>query len=542
MKLVHKLFGLLLLSSFLFSGCDDLSEINENPNGVEPLNAHPNLLMATVISESAKQVVSLGFGNVAGVMQHTQKDAWFSSHNDYDWGDQSWGGQYSILRNADLMQERAIDLELDFHEGVSMAMKAYMFALITDLWGPAPYLDAVAADEGALDQLLPAFDEQSVIYNGVLNDLEQASALFSAPQQSYDAIVGDADLFYGGDVASWQKFTNSLRLRYLMRISDKDPSKAKAGFESVAALPLILDPADDATMPYVGTTSDDSWPSNVLTDASGSSYRRIKMCATLVDKLQTLNDPRLAVWAQPIDVPLVVDPNAAPGTDEVVDGQRRLAPDVVEGQLVDTDPVYVGIPPSVSAIPSGYNLNPTPGQTSFNPHVSYLNELYTKAADPLLVARVASAAEVRFLLAEAAAKGWSVPGSAEEHYQEGIRASFTSWGLEESVEDYLSQPGVAFDGTVRQIIEQKWIASWTAAAEAWFDYRRTGFPQLEAGPIAKRDVLPVRFYYMQSELNINTSNAQAALDLLEETNFSQADGTNSAWSKPWLLQGTGKPW
>jgi len=542
MKLVHKLFGLLLLSSVLFSGCDDLSEINENPNGVEPLNAHPNLLMATVISESAKQVVSLGFGNVAGVMQHTQKDAWFSSHNDYDWGDQSWGGQYSILRNADLMQERAIDLELDFHEGVSMAMKAYMFALITDLWGPAPYLDAVAADEGALDQLLPAFDEQSVIYNGVLNDLEQASALFSAPQQSYDAIVGDADLFYGGDVASWQKFTNSLRLRYLMRISDKDPSKAKAGFESVAALPLILDPADDATMPYVGTTSDDSWPSNVLTDASGSSYRRIKMCATLVDKLQTLNDPRLAVWAQPIDVPLVVDPNAAPGTDEVVDGQRRLAPDVVEGQLVDTDPVYVGIPPSVSAIPSGYNLNPTPGQTSFNPHVSYLNELYTKAADPLLVARVASAAEVRFLLAEAAAKGWSVPGSAEEHYQEGIRASFTSWGLEESVEDYLSQPGVAFDGTVRQIIEQKWIASWTAAAEAWFDYRRTGFPQLEAGPIAKRDVLPVRFYYMQSELNINTSNAQAALDLLEETNFSQADGTNSAWSKPWLLQGTGKPW
>jgi len=101
---------------------------------------------------------------------------------------------------------------------------------------------------------------------------------------------------------------------------------------------------------------------------------------------------------------------------------------------------------------------------------------------------------------------------------------------------------VAYNGTQEQIIEQKWVASWTAAVEAWFDYRRTGYPEFQAGPAALRSVLPVRFYYMQDELNINRANAEQALQRLERTGYSQADGQNSAWSKPWVLQGTGKPW
>ncbi len=51
----------------------------------------------------------------------------------------------------------------------------------------------------------------------------------------------------------------------------------------------------------------------------------------------------------------------------------------VGAALIDTDPEYVGLPPSFSALPSAYNLNPTPGQTSFNPHVSFLNDIYKAA-------------------------------------------------------------------------------------------------------------------------------------------------------------------
>jgi hypothetical protein len=84
--------------------------------------------------------------------------------------------------------------------------------------------------------------------------------------------------------------------------------------------------------------------------------------------------------------------------------------------------------------------------------------------------------------------------------------------------------------------------SWTSASEAWFDFRRTGLPALQAGPAAKRGVLPVRFYYGQNELMLNATNANAAVAGLEITGYSQADGNNSAWSKPWLIQGTAKPW
>ena len=102
-----------------------------------------------------------------------------------------------------------------------------------------------------------------------------------------------------------------------------------------------------------------------------------------------------------------------------------------------------------------------------------------------------------------------------------------------------------FNNTQQQIILQKWIASWTAAAEAWFDYKRTGYPVLRGGPNAKAPVVPVRLYYMLDERNLNKASATQAMEKLEVTSYSAygANGIrNSPWSKPWVLQGTGKPW
>ena len=152
-----------------------------------------------------------------------------------------------------------------------------------------------------------------------------------------------------------------------------------------------------------------------------------------------------------------------------------------------------------------------------------------------------SAAEVRFILAEAALKGWAV-GDTKTHYEAAVKASLDTWGVGSSYATYIAGDGVKYDGTLKQIIEQKWISSWTAAQEAWFDYRRTGFPELVAGPQAKRKVLPVRFYYMLDERNLNKTNAESAMSKLEQTNYSEADGKNSPWSKPWVAQGTSKPW
>lgn len=546
MKIINKKFlTFSVLFCSLFISCEDLTEVNENPNGIQPELVNPNLVLPTVLTEAAKAFVNLGYQDIAGVVQHTQKDAWSSGHNDYDWGgSQDWSGYYGILRNNALVYDRAVELDFEFHQGVSLVMKSLMFGLITDLWGDAPYTNALKGELGGGENIKPSFDSQETIYAGIIADLETANTLLSKDASEY-SIIESVDVYYKGDPAKWRKFANSLMLRYYMRISEKKPEVAKAGIEKIVGnpsqYPIITSNSDDAVMSFPGNSADTSWPANTVQDASGSNYRRIKMAATLVESLQAKDDPRIAVWANKVQVPLVVDEDLPAGTDEIIDGVRYLSPDKVGDTQVDTDPEYVGIPTSFSALPSAYNLNPTPGQTSNNPHVSFLNDIYKAATGPLLKARLVSSAEVHFILAEASIKGWAA-GGAKLHYQEGVKASLSTWGVGSFYDTYIAGPDVAFNNTIEQVIEQKWIASWTAATEAWFDYRRTGLPDLQAGPAAKRSALPVRFYYMQDELMLNATNAEAALKNLQVTGYTQADGNNSAWSKPWVIQGTGKPW
>jgi len=538
----------ITIATLVLGACKDLGELNINPNGASEEEANPNLIMPTVLTEGAKLYLNLGYQDIAGVVQHTQKDAWAEGHNDYDWGgDQSWNAYYDVLRNNALLYKRASEENMEFHQGVSLVMRAFMFGLITDLWGDAPYTDALRGDEDDLTYIFPKFDAQETIYTGIIGELEQANGLLSKSSSEYIGIIGNADVYFGGEPAKWRKFANSLLLRYYMRISEKMPEVAKAGVEKIAGnpsqYPIITEAADDATMAFVGNSASDSWPHNLEFDTeAGSNYRRLKMCATLVNQMQALNDPRLAIWANRVQISLKVDPSLPAGTDKIEGNVRYLSPDKVAGISIDQDPEYVGMPPSwSSSVPSSYNLNPTPGQLSNNPHVSFLNDIYKEASGPLLKARLLSAAEVHFILAEAALKGWSV-GNGQEHYNQGVEQSLRAWTVGNAYADYIDNAGVVYEGTIEQVMEQKWIASWTAATEAWFDYRRTGYPDLKAGPAALRRVLPVRFYYMQDELNINRQNAEQALERLEVTPYSQADNKNSAWSKPWLLQGTGQPW
>jgi len=541
-----KIFALgILLASALFS-CKDLTVLNQNPNGINPLTANPNLVMSTVLTETGKSFVNLGYQDMAGVMQHTQKDGWSGSHNSYEWGgSQSWASYYDILRNNQYVYDRSVSLNWEMHQGISLVVKSMMFGLIADLWGDAPYSAALKGADGGTANTFPVYDSQEAIYTGILADLEKANTLLSKNAVEYTSTPGTADVYYQGNPTKWRKLANSLMLRFYMRISSKKPDVAKAGIEKIMTnavqYPIITAIVDDAAMPFAGNSNDDSWPANAVYDASASNYRRLKMAATFVNKLLDLKDPRIAVWANKVQIPLIVDANLPKGTDKIENGKRYLSPDKVAGKDVNTNPDYVGLPTGLIGGAS-YNLSPTAEQAANNPHVSWLNDIYKQAKGPLLKSRMMSAAEVRFILAEASLKGWSVTGDAKTHYEAGIKASMDTWGTTAAYASYMTQKSVAYDGTLKQIIEQKWISSWTAAQEAWFDYRRTGFPELTVGPSAIRKVLPVRFYYMLDERNLNKTNTEAAIFKLESTIHTEADGKNSAWSKPWVLQGGSKPW
>lgn len=546
-KHIRNIGASALFVTMLFS-CEDLTTLNENPNGSYPQNVNPNLLMSTILTESSKTYVNYGYGIIGGVMQHTQKDGWFSDHNNYDWANQDWSGPYAILEDNMLMHDRAVDLGYEFHQGVSLVVRGFMFGLITDLWGDAPYTNALQGEKLG-EYLRPTFDSQEAIYTGILADLEAANSMLSKPSGDYQGISPDADVIFGGDAAAWRRVANSLALRYYMRISGKKPDVAKAGIEKIAGnpsqYPIIESSDEDATMHYPGASNDTSWPNNTKFDASESNFSRTKMCATLLEKLQDLEDPRIEVWAAKVKIPLMVDAGQPAGTNKIVEigGKqfRVLSPDVVGSTPVNTDPEYVGLPAGMSGLPFTYNFNPSNNQGAYNPHVSQLSDMYKAASGDMLLSRWISAAEVQFILAEAALKTWNV-GDAKTHYDAGVKASLETWGVDDAYDDYIAGADVAYNGTLEQIMEQKWIASWTAATESWFDYRRTGLPNLKAGPAGKRTQLPVRFYYMTNELLLNQASATGALEALEVTNYSQADGQNSAWSKPWVVQGTGKPW
>jgi hypothetical protein len=553
--------GLVLVLA-CFSACEKhLDRLNQNPNGVDPAGANPNLMLPTVLTGTALSYLNLGYGDIGGVVQHTQKDGWYGGHNHYDWGPQDWSGWYNLLRNNEFLYRRSVEQGFKFHQGVALTMRAFLFGTVADLWGDVPYSKALQGDKWATEFTLPAFDSQEVIYKGVIEDLKAASALFAANDNT--GVSPEYDVFYAGRPADWRKFSQSLLLRYALRVSGKLPDLARSTIEGVYTSGVYLKSAsEDATMGYIGATAGDSWPTATAFDA-GSNFRRLKPGQAFVEQLLRTQDPRLPVWIEPVHVRWVPDPALSVGVepfirrDGVVQNGVRSLTDAVLVEEVrrgvvftrhynptlrpDLNPGrYVGVPAGLLQ-PDTYNGNPTPGQVVENQHVSQLSRIYRERNGALLRARLMSAAETHFILAEAALKGYAV-GSAETHYNAGVKSSLDTWGVGAQYATFISRPAVAYNQTLARIMEQKWVAGWTAATEAWFDYRRTGLPALRTGEASPEPVLPLRFNYGDNELNFNAANTAAALDRLEVTPHSGLRGKNSPWSKPWLLQGTGKPW
>lgn len=546
-KMKKSIIATLALVFTLLISCKDLTELNINPNGVDPANADLNFLLPTTETSLGQTVFGIGLGTFSGVMQQTQQTGWQGGYNNYEWDDlsHSWGGYYSMLMNNDEYFKKAVQGKYEFHEGVARVLRAYIFGMITDLWGDAPYSQALKAELGP-DYFKPKFDDQKDIYLGILADLDTANVLLS--KGNYTNISPKQDVIYGGNAQKWQKFANSLALRYYMRLQAKEPSIAEQGIKKIvndpAKYPLILASSDDANISFIGTAKENSNPLNTVYDlAPDGSYMRVKMAVTFVDSLQKYNDPRLAIWANKIQTPLVLVEGT--GIDRIVNGKREVSQDVVtkfetdNTMKVDFDPEFAGVTISHPKVQIFNMNNANPAQGTVNPHASHLNDRYKKTADPLVLMRLISAAEVNFILAEAAYRGWI--SGAENYYAAGIQQSFNAWGVGDQFSSYIG--GAPYNG-LNSILVQKWFASWSTAHESWFDWRRTGIPVLKTGPSAKRQALPLRWYYhYTNEISKNPDNAATAIGKLQPTPYQTGDqSNNSAWSKMWVLHGTNKPY
>lgn len=556
---------LLVLLIILLPSCEEhLTDLNINHNGVDPSNVNPNLMVPTVIVSTASSYLKGNYNeDFAGVMQYVQKSGWGSQLNKFEWRlERSWNDKYDNLRDALHLYKRAEEEGMEFQQGIALVIRALNFGYIADTWGDAPYTAALNALNGEQEDLFPVFDSQESIYKGIIEELKMANTLLSKSEGEYKGISPDADVIYGGKPAQWRKFANSIMLRYYMRLSAKLPDYAKAGIEEIlsnaSVYPIFTSVTDDAKMDYIGSSQNDSWPEAIAFDASKDNFTRIQLCAGFRDVLVDYNDPRIGVWFNKVVIPIKVSDKY--GEDEIVNGVRYLHPDYLAGhdmviynkdtwvadveagkQLIDTMD-YAGLPiASTIGDGSGWNLNPQPIQGGPNVHNSALADMYQESSGNLLKARLVSYAEVCFILAEAAQKGWSV-GTQKDWYEKGVKASFDTWGVGDDYSSYITEEGVSYNGSLEQIMVQKWIANWTVAHESWCDWRRTGYPKFSIGPFGLRKAMPLRYEYGSNEKSRNDSNYKNAIQNLQETPFTATDGKDSSWSKFWLLQGLSNPY
>lgn len=550
---------LLFLLVFIAGSCKKFNEVNNNPNSAEKVSS--NYVLTYVLTETAKSYYALGNENskIAGTMQYiqigTNENA--SAVNFYGWDHESWWGYYDILRNVKIINDNAVADGNKFFEGISLVMKSFIFGLMADLYGDIPYTEALNAESGVF---FPKYDSQAEVYKGVINDLETAVGLLSNLDPSKDAIDAGADVLFGGNGAKWNRFANGLIMRYAMRLYNKKSEMSALGVDIVqafnsAAAAALTGIADEPTLKYIGTTNENSTPGGPLNSSNPRLYN--KPCAELVNLLIKLNDPRLQRWVNPVQRKWDTHITAVETrmvTNIFGESFTITAVPASPGDNVDTA-LYVGLPVGLATVDALVYNKGTDNQAyppERNPYISYVHDRYRLNTDPYVNIKLMTYSEVEFLLAEAALKGdFSVSGTADSHYKNGIKASMDRYGVEGAdgfdFDTYYSNSEVDLSNApekLKRIMEQKWIASWMGI-ESWFDWRRTGYPNLQTGPVAQYgDKLPLRYMYPSPNLDpAYLENYERAVDNLEPTDHVPAgQSADHAYSKMWLLQGTGKPW
>ena len=549
----------VVVVGFVLLSCEDLTDVNKNPNSAESVSS--NYILTHVLFTLGKS--HYGMADVAqkisGTMQYSQVGTNFRSENvnhfgwTHDGG--SWTAYFDVLRNIEIIHKNAEEDGNKMFEALALILKSFSFGTATDLYGDIPYSEALLAKTGGY---FPKYDEQKFIYKGILEDLKKASQLLEN-LQTKDGINPTSDLLYKGDAVKWKKFANSLRLRYVMRLSEKKAEMEAIGVnldaEFASALPGIFSSnSDEAKIDFLGTNSENSTSGGPINSSNPNFAYKIGQ--SFISKLVALKDPRLHRWAEPVQYKW--HPSAKAQKDTTVSnifGESfpvKLLPS--EGITnVDTN-LYVGLP---AGIPTNDALNYNRGTYRENfaaersPFISFTHSRYRKDKDPFIVMNLMTFADVKFILAEAAARGMFGVTNAETHYKEAIQASMDKWGVKSAstfdFNAYYDQEAVSLSlasNKWERIMEQKWISSWLYP-EAWFDWRRTGYPKLQAGPAAFYGTdLPLRYIYPAPNLDpAYLKNYNEALGRLEATGRIPAgQSKDHHYAKMWLLQNSGKPW
>lgn len=299
--------------------------------------------------------------------------------------------------------------------------------------------------------LTPKYDDAKTIYLDLIKRIDAVTATIKP------AATGYSDLVYGGNMAKWKKLANSIKLRLGMNLADVDPALSKSTVESAIASGVISSDDDAYKFKYDGGTF-----SNPVFDNLVASNRNDFLPSELtINTMSALSDPRMDVWFTKI-------------TGGVYKGG-------VFGELNDP-------------------------YTNFSQLSAYFRS--ATAASNLL-----SYAEVAFLKAEAAARGYSAGGTAVELYAAAVKESMRENGISSTIADaYVVAHPYNPANWKQSIGVQAWIAMFNKGFASWNFTRRLDYPILVNPPKSNLSSVPYRMPYSDQEYVLNGANVKAAGD------------------------------
>ena len=443
----------LTATSLVITSCRQELDINVDPNNPSQASL-PGLLSGSQVG-FAFALGGEGTRMPASIVQH------YAGHRaqplDYaqyritsSATDGTWTALYNALMDIKELENKATASGSQSYVGVSKLLQAHAFSVITDMFGDIPFSEAL---QGRTN-ITPAYDRQENIYPALITMIDEGLAALSAGTETISG-----DIVYGGDVAKWKKYGNSLKLRLLNHLSSKQPNAA-ANF--LASNPSLIETSVDDAKVAFGSVTSNANPIHQFDVISGRKDQAV--ASTIVDKMKALSDPRVSVYFKPI-----------------AENNNGL-----KGQ-------YFGNAP-------GNDVGDT-GESRY----SRVGSAYASIKAPV---GLLSAAEVNFIKAEVYHR--ASDSRAQAAYQAAITQDFAALGLSSSATAYLANANVAYNGTLQRIMEQKWITMFQASYESWVDWRRTGFPVLTpAANNATSNVIPRNLPYPDVEINSNRANLVA---------------------------------
>jgi hypothetical protein len=496
LKLVGASFAIAMLA--VACNGDKLTSINKNPNN--PEDVPPGPLFTAAAQRSVARWLGAGYDlrGTEFVTQHLAE----VQYPDEDRYARLTGGSTTGYFDNPYIQEledlaKVIGKGTAANEagvyGPALVLRTWDFSYLTNTWGDIPYFEALKGDTTG-GTLSPAYDPQKDIYADFFVTLAKASADMGA---SASGSIADGDPIYGGDLAAWQRFSNSLRARLALQLVNVDPAKTNTELAAALAAPggVFTSNADNAELVWPGDgVFNNPWAANF---ATRDDHR---VSVVLMNLMKSKSDPRIPIYAQPVGG----DPSNG----------YKGSPNALTAS---------GMAPYITAA-SRPGAVFYPGNTAYG---------YYGGTGNSFPSFLMTYAEVEFILAEAAERGLGgVTGSAASHYYAGITASMDQWGVPAAeIATYLAQPNVVYAGGTAglvQIAQEKWIALYTDGGSAWSEWRRTCVPAtVQPGSAATQTNVPRRFQYSVTEKSVNLANVNEAIAAQCSYSFS----TRMYWDK-----------